>query len=296
MTLISKLVGDFVGLGKEVIYKGNKVRPEVKVAIASVYVESKTSKKSGLLNYSFRADGAQYGLNGFINESEAIVKVFDAASEKGEPVCVRFERKRKQKVDPTIPIADLTVDMATAKDNIVKTIVGVWDQNNKKWVLTREAQTNPEFDPEGTQTQIEQLSFDPDGFFDAPVPSGEPAYQSTSAEKEKENGSNALLNMYFFIAEQEKTNNFKLKHTERCKYATLLLKIANKLQVDHFKLENPSYSAYSHTRARYLIFKWAETVAPLNEESIANIKEWGVDLIKKGTAIWNWSEDEIDSI
>lgn len=295
MALVSKLIKDFVSTGKPVNYENQQVKPEVKVTIASVYIDKKEEKTNGLLNYTFRADGAKFGLGGFINSNEAIVKVLDMADERKEPVCVRFEKKRKKKIDPTTSILELTKDMNTARENIIKTVVGVFDTRTKKWILTREAESNPENDPEGTLAEIDQLSFDTNGFFDqAPAPSAVGAIPSV--DKEQENKENALMSMYFFIAEQEKVNEFQLDPEMRKKCAIVLLRLANQIQEKHFGLTEPSYSAYSHTRARYLIFKWSEVISPLNENAIKNMRDWGSSLIKNGVALWDWCEETTQSL
>lgn len=297
MTLISKLIVDFVGLGKEIDWNNTKVKPEVNVTIASVYIAKRDEPSTGLLSYSFKADGAKYGLNGYINSSESIVKILDLAQERGEAVCVRLEKKRKKKVDPTIPIKDLTVDMNVARDNITKIVVGVWDPKAEKWLLTREAGSNPANDPEGVDEQIKQLSLDATGFFDAPASGvATPGVQVNTEEQEKESSENTLMSIYFFIKEQELKNSFKLTDEQRKKYAILLLKIANKLQVDHFNLDQPVYSAHSHKRAIELVFKWAASVAPLNNETIADMKTWGVALMKEGALLWDWAELEVSKL
>lgn len=290
--VISRLIKDFVGHGKGVQHNGKLVLPEVKVTVASVYVDKKEDKGNGLLNYTFRADGAKYALGGFINSTEPIVKVFDAAQEQNQPICVRLEKKRKKNVDPTTPISDLTVDMGTAQKNITRIVVGIFDTRSNKWILSREAESNPAEDPEEILGEIDQLSFDTTGFFDkgeAPA-QGATSYPSSSS-KEQENKENALMTMYFFIAEQEKLHDFSLDPAMRRKCAIVLLRLANQLQEKHFGLSEPNYSAYSHARARFIIFKWAEVMDPLNQDAINGMRAWGTKLITEGVALWDWCED-----
>ena len=104
MTLISKLIVDFVGLGKEIDWNNTKVKPEVNVTIASVYIAKRDEPSTGLLSYSFKADGAKYGLNGYINSSESIVKILDLAQERGEAVCVRPKRNARKRLTQLFPL------------------------------------------------------------------------------------------------------------------------------------------------------------------------------------------------
>lgn len=290
MSIISKLIKDYVAEGRPI--EGG-FRPEVKVTIASVFVDGEDENK-GNINFTFKADGAKFKLGGYINSSEPVAQVIKLASEKNEPVCVRLEKKRKKNVDPKLGIEEISKDMNTARENIVKTVVGVFDFRTNKWVLTSEAQSNPDEDPTGLLEAIKSLNFKADGFFSEAPESGQPIV--SNAQKEKENAENALMSMYFFLVEQEKEYGYTLNPDKRREYAIQLLKLANLIQMQVFNLEHPHFSAYSHTRARYLVFKWAEVMAPLNEDAISKFGPWCKSVLKNGSALWGWCQSEVDSL
>lgn len=291
MAIISKLINDYVALGRPI---EDGFRPEVKVTIASVYVSGEDENK-GNINFTFKADGAKFKLGGYINSSEPVAQVIKLAAEKNEPICVRLEKKRKKNVDPKLGIEEISNTMDVARENIVKTVVGVFDFRTNKWVLTGEAQSSPDEDPAGLLDQIKGLNFQADNFFDsAPEPSGQPIV--SNAQKEKENAENALMTMYFFLVEQEKEHGYTLNSSTRREYAIQLLKLSNLIQMQTFNLEAPSFSAYSHTRARYLVFKWAEVMSPLNGEAIKNFGPWCKAVLKNGSALWGWCQEEVDSL
>lgn len=298
MAIVSKLIGGFTALGRTVDHKGTKMRPEVKVTIASARVTDIQDNR-GNLNITMAADGAKFKLGGFISADEQVAKVIELAREKDEPVCVRFEKKRKKDVDPTLPIEDISKTMDLARDNIVRTVVGVYDYNQDKWILSREAQSNPEEDPEGTLDAIRNLNFNVAGFFEEKaagnVAAGGPV-PANYAERNRENAENAIMSMFFFLCEQEEKHGYKVDYDTKRKHAIQLVKVANMLQMQMFDLEEPDYAAYSHTRARYLIFKWAEVVSPLNENASNKFSDWGKALLKNGASLWTWCKDSVDNL
>lgn len=291
MSIISKLIKDYVAKGRPI---EDGFRPEVKVTIASVFVTNEEENK-GNINFTFKADGAKFKLGGYINSSEPVAQVIKLAAEKNEPVCVRLEKKRKKNVDPKLSIEEISKDMNIARENIVKTVVGVFDFRTNKWVLTSEAQSNPNEDPEGLLEIIKGLNFQADGFFSS-SPQNEGPIIISNAQKEKENAENALMSMYFFLVEQEKEHGYTLDGQKRREYSIQLLKLANLIQMQTFNLEHPNFTAYSHTRARYLVFKWAEVMAPLNKEAIEKFGPWCKSVLKNGTALWHWCQSEADSL
>lgn len=293
MSIISKLVADFVIPGRAVDYNGTKVNPEVKVAIASVRVTAVSEKNNGNLSVNFEADGAKFGLNGFINSDEPAAAIIKLAHEKGEVICVRFEKKRKKNIDPNLPMSEIAATMDIARQNIVKLITGVFDFNSGKWVLINNSPSDPSNDPEGTIDSIKSLDFSADGFFDkAQGSNGDPAPAGyVNPNKEIESKENALMTIYYFIREQEKEHGYELTEEQRHILATKLTKMANHIQIAMFGLETPSYRAYSHTRARFAIFKYAEVVSPLNLEAVKAFNVWGPQCLKSSIDTWNWSRE-----
>lgn len=293
--LISRLIGDFSNPGPKREVNGEIMRPDAKCTVASVRIK-KIDDNNGNMKIDAEADGAKYGLGGYISSNETVAQVIKDAFERDEVVIVRFEKKRKKNADPLKTIEELTPDMGTAKDNITKIVSGVYNFNAKEWILTREAQTDPAEDPESVIKVINSLSYNSDNFFAEPsaAQTGNPEGMSpaVNVNREAENKENALMTMYFFIKEQETKNGYTLPGAKRREIAIFLLRIADQLQMNHFGMDNPSYSAYSHSRARYLLFKWAEEMSPITEEVANDFPTWGKATIKNATSLWNWTTEE----
>lgn len=286
MTLISGNIGTFISLDKDM--KDN-VRPEVKVSVASVYPEKiDINEKQGVANCTFKADGAKFPFGGYIAINDPVFKVIEKAHEKSLPLVVRFEKARKKNVDPSLSIEEITATMDIARDNIVRLTVGVFDYNTNKWLLSQEAHTLPTDDPENISSRILSLNYDANDFFNN---SSESKPKSVNPNKEKENCENAIVSMYIFIKEQELANGFTLSDEKRRKLAINLVKMANLIQIKANNLSGPVYSDYSHTRARFLLFKWIETTLPLNEETFTDMKKWSNGIIDETVNLWSWSKE-----
>lgn len=289
MKVTPKLIGDFVALGPEVDFNNKKIRPEVKVAIAAGHIKE-LKESNGMYNVIFVIEGAKYDMSGYIGVQEPAAKIMEKAFEEKIAVVLRFEKKRKKKVAADLPIEPLCATLDIARENIIKTTVGIFDYNSKSWVLSREALSNPEEDDSSIMNSIESAAVDVEGFFNsAPVPGAAPIVNSN---KEEESRENALMSMYFFVNEQINEKGLTLDNPKRRELAINLLKVANLLQMRMFNLEAPVYSAYSHTRARFLVFKWAEVMIPLTQEHVDNIGPWGANLIKTGQSLWSWCREE----
>lgn len=294
MAIMQKLLGDFIAKGQEVDFNGGKIRPGVKVSVAAAMVKS-IDENNGNANVVFSVEGAKYTLSGYVNTQETAFKIIEEAYEKKVPVAVRLERKRKKHVAPDRDINEITVDMNIARENITKTFVGVYDYHTEKWILTREAQSNPDEDDPSILSGLNSVNVNIDNFFSNPAqPNNGPIV--SNANKELENKENALMNMYFFVIEQAREQKVKLDNPTAKAMAVKLLEIANYLQVQMFELEAPVYSAYSHTRARYVVFKVVEVFAKINDNTIKDLNSWSKKVAVGSKQIWEWSRNESSSI
>lgn len=296
MSLISKLLSSFISQGKPVEWEGQTVHPEVSVTIASVTIKDIKKGDKNSWAVDFHADGAKYGINGYINGDEPVAKILEKAQEENETIVVRLEKKRKKNIDPTATMADLTPTMDVARGNVVKITCGVYDFKNEKWILTREAETDPANDPEGTLNTINSVNVSVDDFFNNPTSTSVAAPPTFSGNKEIENKENAIVSMFVFLSEAEIEHDFTIPPKEKRKMAIDLVKAASQIQMNVFNLEAPSYSSYSHTRARFILFKFIEVKYPINEESIKDWKNLVRSVIKSGSALWSWAQVEATKI
>lgn len=104
------------------------------------------------------------------------------------------------------------------------------------------------------------------------------------------NGQQHLYTMYFAVNEFEKKNNFTFEEEEKRFIATILLQIADKIQMRITGLNNPNYKEYSHTTSRQILFNMIEDEFPITEElkEKENVKNWANNILKKSYNLIDW--------
>lgn len=288
MSQIQKAIAEFVAPGKPV---GN-VTPDVRVEVVSGIVKDIAGNKDNAKNIIISVEGQQYDHSGYIGTNEMVFKLLQKAKELGTPVIVRLERKRKKDEDPSASIMELTKDMDTARKHAVKTTVGIYDENAGQWVLTSEAQSDTTKDPESVTAGIAAANYNPSNFFSAPQQSSDAPVQRVSSSREKSAESDSLLTLYFFVLERFKNAGVKPDNVLIQEYAKILQTSCGFIQSRLFKLEAPVYSDYSFTRARYLLFNYADHISDLDAETLKDVnsfKNWAKRFIKNGEALWGWA-------
>lgn len=279
------LIGEFNGPGRlKKLDSGQEVRPDVKVALGAGIIKEIKETDSNI-QVIMNVEGAKWPYSGFINKVDPIVEVIRKAHELGAVVIMRFERKRNSKADPLASIDDLTASMDIAKENIVKMASGIYDINGEKWLLSGEAEVNPAEDPAWVSSKINSLIYDSvaiEGFFDAPTVS------KPNVNPYVNDRANALLTMYYFVKELEVKYDFELKDSGRRQIAENLLMLTDLLQVGVFSMNGPNHKDYSHTKARFMLFKWEE-FNNLTADEIKNLNNWGQAFLKESIEIWKWT-------
>ena len=180
----------------------------------------------------------KYPMNGYISESSPLVPIFKKAEENQTPLLVRIEQRRKKDIDPSISIIDLTTDQETAKDNTFKVLVGVYDVNNNKWVLSKDAHTNPEDDPDDAKDFIRRAlnGFEDDIDIDAFFQKKQSLVVDDSTEEK-------LQLIEFLLLVESIENKQKLTLNNKKELAMLFLRMTNNLQR---LLTNSDVTDYSH--------------------------------------------------
>lgn len=293
MQVQEKWINDFISLGKEVVTKENgkdtKVRPDTKTSIAIGKVFQLEEKGKNNLKAVVRVSGAKYDFSGFLNDNSPVSDLIKQAKEMDVAIAVRFEKKRKKGVSLTTSIEDLARDASTAKDNIVNIVAGVYNFSTKAWILTDDAVSNPEEDPEYVSAGLNSATYDTDNFFSGPK-STAPRIETGDADWK----ANHLLSMYNFGAEHNSENNIGLEQKTIKVLAIYMLRACDQLQMKIYEVGEPNYNNYSHTKARGMLFSWMK-LNPLSAEIMSKkggFNEWITRFLDESTELWEWAKEE----
>lgn len=280
---------DFSALGPEVEVDGEILRPNTKVSIAVGKVFALEDKGNGNLRVILKVSGAKYDFSGFINSDDVVAKLLAQAQEKDMPIAVRFEKKRKRSADPRADIDDLTVDQNTARDNIVNVVAGAYNFNDKSWVMSDEAVSNPAEDPSNVEMELQKAVYDTSNFFSSPGGQSKPRVRVQNGADDK---ANQLLSMYVHANELNVEQEIGLDANGVRHLAKYLLRAADMLQMAVYGLDEPAYNDYSHTKARMMLFSWLR-VHPLNLDIMKNsFNDWLNTFVKVNTETWRWAIQE----
>lgn len=296
----------------------NKIRAEVKVVtgfgnVASV--DPSDAGKSGKV--SFSVENTKFKPAGWAPFDSNVMKVVEEAQENGEPIHFRLETRRKDSVDRTLPINDLSKDASTAKDNIHKSLAAVKRADDDEWTVSPFAVTNMAEDPKtgrapsANDFSIEELrgmkTSGGGGGGGSYSSQGEPPpYVTFDRDGNLNPGSMAvsvLLNLYSFVSEYMREHDLLETVDERSKFAVTkkLLMISNEAQIAMYGGDESALdlSAGSHTRARALAFEAIKTFYPLDAETMTDsdaLSDWADKMIDKIVAMWSWSMKEVTAI
>lgn len=228
----------------------------------------------------------KFGVSGYVPAESELGEIFRRASETKTVILARFEKHRKKGVDVNIPIEELTADMNTARENINKSFCGVYNKNTKKWDMMG-GDYSPENDTEEMIKCVESLTrefekLDVDGFFEEKKA---PTIKSDNFDR-----SQVVMTLYYTLIDYENKNGFELTEEHRRAVTTKLLKLCDEIQKAILKSDQVDYRDYSHVRARFLVFSYAEKVEPITPEVINNINGWLTRCLTKSKYIIEWSE------
>lgn len=276
------MVGAFTGLGAEVDWNDSKVRPEVAVSVAIGVVEEFRDTGKDLARVRMEVAGAKYSYDGYIRTDEVVAKLIQKAMEDKTPIALRFEKKRKKDVDPTLPIAEISATVDIARENIIKVVVGAYNVNSEEWVLTGEAQTDVNEDPSFVVAKIKSaVNQDVSDFF---------AASKKKLQHYGDDKANHLISMYYAVREKEAESDgeLSLNMKQRVFLAEALLSAVDKLQMIVYNSDEPNYRDYSHTRARFMLFQWLN-LNPLTKDAIKGLNEFLSQFINENAQIWKWA-------
>jgi hypothetical protein len=133
----------------------NGVRAEVFVQAGEGLVKEIKENANGTADVHFSVDNLKFPVHGWIGIDNPVYDVVKKAKETGDKVSFRIETQRKASVDRTTPIADLRKDMNSARENTIAILASVND------ILSDEAVTNPDEDPNPTYGRIKATGGEP---------------------------------------------------------------------------------------------------------------------------------------
>lgn len=280
---------DFNALGTSVEHEGQTLRPNTRVSIAIGKVFALEDKGNNNLRLVLKVTGAKYDFTGFINDDNPVSNLLKEAHKNDLPIAVRFEKKRKKNVDPTLDIDELTADANTARDSIVNIVAGVYNFNTETWILTDDAVSTPSEDPEYVVHELQKAQYSTAGFFSDQSAPSKPRVRVQGSPDEK---ANQLLSMYVHANELNAEEEIGLDANGVRNLAKYLLKAADMLQMSVYGLNEPAYSDYSHTKARMMLFSWLR-VNPLNLDIMKNsFNEWLNEFVRVNAETWKWALHE----
>ena len=292
----------------------NGVRAEVKVVTGYGTVSEIESSKAGKsFKISFAVENTQYFPSGWAPDGSNVLEKIRKAEEGGEPIHFRIETRRKNDIDRTTPIADLTT-LAMAKDSIFKSIAAVKFEGDEEWTISPNAVTRLDEDPVrsgGLYRAYDQPREESAAPAQAPRQGGglePPPYVTHLRDGEVNPGSIAAsvpLNLLSFVAEWDRDHatdpTAVVGEKKRAAVAKVMLMAANELQLAIWdgKLEKPDLGAGSHTRARALVFEVTRMYFPLTAEVVdtkESLMAWKDGVVAKALAMWKWSITEVQHL
>lgn len=296
-------------------------RAEVKVVTGYGDIfDIEASDKGKSHNVTFKVSNSKFKSNGWAPDGGNVMAKVNEAKAAGVPIHFRIEVRRKDHVDRTLPIAEIST-LALAKDNVVKSLAAVRLDEDSEWTVSPFAKTRLDEDPRsggGAGGSANDFSPEELGIGAKPAVAPKPSYNAKNNSFEAapyatynfdgslNYGSVAVSvpsSLFSFVVEYERSNEAigALAEKQRVMLAKVLLGAANELQVAVYdgRLEAPDLSLGSHTRARALMFETIRTFLPLTAEIVAEketLKAWRDEVVAKSLAMWKWSISEVEKI
>lgn len=210
----------------------------------------------------------KYPMSGYISENSPLIPIFKTAEENQTPLLVRIEQRRKKDVDPNTSIIELTSDQETALKNTFKVLVGVYDVNNEKWVLSKDAQTNPDNDPDDAKEFVRRAlngiedDIDIDAFFQK-----KQSLVVDSSVEEK------LQLIEFLLLVENIENKQNINFNNKKEIASLFLRMTNNLQRLLTNSDVTDYTHKSYDLAKKIVLN-IEKRLPFYLDANGNHTEW----------------------
>lgn len=293
----------------------NGVRAEVKVVTGVGFVHNiEKSGKGKSAKVIFRVENTKYLPAGWIPVDQEAFAIIEKAREDGEPIEFRIETHRKDNVDRSTPIADITVTAEIARDNVFKSLAAVKRIDDDSWSVSSMAKTNIAEDAmfgDGTGSvsansfTIEQLrEFEAKA---APVAlsgggatvdygfEGSPLYVRREGGKINfgANGIGLLLEAYRRVQEHFEKINVPLSDGDKVAMTQTIIETAGAIQVAVYdgELSYPEMGVESFSTAVDLVFDAMNMFYPLPSDlkDQDEMGQWRQSVITKMSRMWKWA-------
>lgn len=285
----------------------NGIRAEVRVLNGYGAIENIVkSKRGNSNNVSFAVRNNEYLVSGWSRDVD-VMKLIEEAQENNAPIYFRIETRRKDEVDRTLPIEEISKGMENAKKNTIKSIAAVRMNESDEWTISSDAVTRLDEDPKRSTGLYSAYDSNPEDLKPAPASAPrsfngrEPApFIARFDTGEVNPGSSALQAIFGFfqwILEEERKGTFEIEKERRKEVARDLLLVANSLQLAIYgKIEKelkggPDLTTGSHIKARALIFESIRSFYPLTTEILndeISYKKWLKSVRSVSLSVWEW--------
>lgn len=292
----------------------NGVRAEVKVVTGFGYVKDIEETTTGAAaKVVFKVGNTKWPSSGYVPKSEEVFEKVESAMENETPIHFRIETRRKEHVDRSLPMAEISppknADMA--RENTYKSLAGVRFDDEDEMTLSSKAVTNPNEDPNtgGFYSAVNKTYDKPSSAQSAPSSGFHHPVEPNQWVKTLEDGSinpgsleiTAVVSIYGFISEWERSHDefSSLDENQRAYLTNTMVKIANKMQMEIWdgKLDSPDASLSSAVRARQIMFEVVKTFFPIRNtlfderkgKKYPTVDYWANNVTEKGISMWKWA-------
>lgn len=295
----------------------NGVRAEVKVVKGFGHVkEIEPSDKGVAAKVVFKVANTKYPSSGYIPMSEKAFKMVEKAHEDGNPIHFRIETVRKNHVDRSLPMEEISpprnADMA--RENTFKSLAGVRFDEDDEMTLSTKALTNPDEDPStdnGRYSAVGKTYDKPSKTSDnsrgniGPEPGYFTKYLSDGTVNPASGEITAIISIYGFVSRysKERSDFLSLDEAQRAYVSRALYKVAERMQSRIWEgheeaPEGMSPSHMSGVRSRQIMFEMIESFYPLDislftekeGKRYPKVDEWAKDIEEKGLSMWKWAQ------
>lgn len=237
---------------------------------------------------------------------EKLFKLIKKASESKVHVYYRTEIRRKDNIDRSTPIEELTKDLDTARDSIFKGVAAVKVKESDDWIFAKAALTNPLEDPSNNRFQS-AVNMAPRNK-KASSTNGREAHDDNKRGVEPPVFVTVMYNgdinpgclavaspMGAYDVATKLLNDFypEAKKNLRGVLARAILKMSGNLQMEIWggEMQSPDMSANSFTRARHFVEMVIRNDEPISAETFneETFGKWQKRVESESLKLWKWS-------
>lgn len=291
----------------------NGYRAEVKVHNGRGYVKEINNSKETNAQIVFKIDSLEYPVAAWAPANSKLVELAAKAQAENFPIEFRIEIRRKDKVDRSIPIMELSKSMESAKKNCHRAIAAVRADETSEWIISRYARTRIDEDP--TTGSPSAYDFTPEQL--NPQQKTNTPTENNHSYSTIENAPTSILNPnntinpgshavhhilenYQKTKEYYKTNEIDVDDKIIFNITQVITNTINKLQLSIYngELITPDPNAPSYKQAQELVFYSLQEFTPLNPVNITpeELTQWEEKTLEKTLGMWRWSIKTIEKI